>query len=167
MIVEVRSYRIKPGRRAEFVQMFETRAIPALRSYGMQVMGPLLDVENPNKFVWLRTFPSLEDRDRMKDAFYGSDLWKNELEAIAMPMLDSYDVILCELSRVTCSMDQSQTLNDSWRRNSDEHYQALLYPDLVMQSLSYAVSVGRTIFRISREEHATTGWPARLRLRIW
>jgi len=98
MIVEVRSYRIKPGRRAEFVQMFETRAIPALRSYGMQVMGPLLDVENPNKFVWLRTFPSLEERDQMKDAFYGSELWKNELEGIAMPMLDSYDVILCETS---------------------------------------------------------------------
>ena len=98
MIVEVRSYRIKPGRRAEFVQLFETRAIPALRSYGMKVLGPLLDVENPNKFVWLRSFPSLDDRDRMKDAFYGSELWLNELEAIAMPLLDSYDVILCETS---------------------------------------------------------------------
>jgi NIPSNAP protein len=96
MIVEVRSYRIKPGHRAEFVQLFQTRAVPALRAHGMKVMGPLLDVENPNKFVWLRSFPSLEDRDRMKDAFYGSDLWKNELEGIAMPMIDSYDVILCE-----------------------------------------------------------------------
>lgn len=97
MIVEVRSYRIKPGHRAEFIKLFEMRAIPALRSYGMTILGPLLDVENPNKFVWLRGFPSLEERDRMKDAFYGSELWKNELEAIAMPMLDSYDVILCEM----------------------------------------------------------------------
>jgi hypothetical protein len=32
----------------------------------------------------------------MKDAFYEGELWKNELEAIAMPMLESYDVILCE-----------------------------------------------------------------------
>ena len=98
MIVEVRSYRIKPGRRAEFIHMFETRAVPALRAHGMSVTGPFLDVENPNKFVWLRSFPSLEDRDRMKDAFYEGELWKNELEAIAMPMLDSYDVILCETS---------------------------------------------------------------------
>lgn len=96
MIVEVRSYRIKPGRRAEFIQMFETRAIPALHSYGMHIQGPFLDVENPNKLVWLRAFSSLEERDRLKDAFYGSDLWKKELEEIAMPMLDSYDVILCE-----------------------------------------------------------------------
>jgi NIPSNAP len=98
MIVEVRSYRIKPGLRAEFIKLFETRAVPALRAHGMKVLGPLLDVENPNKFVWLRIFPSLIERDRMKDAFYEGELWKNELEAIAMPMLDSYDVILCETS---------------------------------------------------------------------
>ena len=98
MIVEVRSYRIKPGHRDEFIKLFETRAIPALRSHGMKILGPMLDVENPNKFVWLRSFPSLEERDRMKNEFYESDLWKNELEAIAMPLLDSYDVILCETS---------------------------------------------------------------------
>ena len=98
IIVEVRSYRIKPGKRDEFIKMFETRAVPAQREYGIQIVGPLLDVENPNKFVFLRSFPSLEDRDRMKDAFYGGELWKNELEAFAMPLLDSYDVILCDTS---------------------------------------------------------------------
>jgi heme-degrading monooxygenase HmoA len=99
MIVEVRSYRIKPGRRAEFIHFFETRAVPALRSHGMKVLGPLLDLENPNKFVWLRSFPSLEDRERLRTAFYEGEVWKNELESIAMPMLESYDVILCETSR--------------------------------------------------------------------
>jgi len=98
MIVEVRSYRIKPKCRAEFIEFFETRAIPALRSHGMKVMGPLLDLENPNKFVWMRSFPSLEERDRMKTDFYEGELWKNELESIAMPLLESYDVILCETS---------------------------------------------------------------------
>lgn len=98
MIVEVRSYRIKPGRREEFIKMFETRAVPAQREFGIQIIGPFLDVENPNKFVFLRSFPSLEERERMKDAFYGGEVWKNELEAFAMPLLDSYDVILCEAS---------------------------------------------------------------------
>lgn len=96
MIVEVRAYRIKPGRREEFIKFFETRAVPALRSYGMKILGPLVDLENPNKFVFLRGFPSLEERERMKDEFYEGPLWKNELEAIAMPMIDSFDVILCE-----------------------------------------------------------------------
>jgi hypothetical protein len=98
MIVEVRSYRITPGRRAEFIHFFETRSIPALRAHGMKILGPLLDLKNPNTFVWLRSFPSLEERDRMKTAFYEGELWKKELEAIAMPMLESYDVVLCETS---------------------------------------------------------------------
>ena len=98
MIIEVRTYRIKPGRRAEFIRLFETRSVPAMRGYGMHVVGPLLDVENPHRFVFLRSFPSLDEREPMKDAFYGSDLWKNELEAIMMPMIDSYDVTLCEVA---------------------------------------------------------------------
>lgn len=98
MIIEVRSYRIKPGRREEFIDFFEKRSIPALLSYGMNVVGPFIDLENPNKFVWLRIFPSLVERERMRDAFYGGCPWKSELEAIAMPMLESYDVVLCEPS---------------------------------------------------------------------
>jgi len=111
MIVEVRSYRIKPGRRAEFIHLFETRAISALRAQGMKVVGPFLDVENPNKFVWLRSFPSLEERERMRNAFYEGDLWKNELEALAMPLLDSYDVILCETSP-GCVFDMPETKSE-------------------------------------------------------
>ena len=99
MIVEVRSYRVKPGKRDAFIEFFETRAVPALRSHGMKILGPLLDIENPNKFVFLRSFPSLEERERMKNDFYQSELWKNELKSIAMPILDSYDVILCETSK--------------------------------------------------------------------
>lgn len=98
MIAEVRTYRVKPGRRDDFIKFFEEQSIPALRSHGIRVLGPLVDLENPNKFVWLRAFPSLEERDRMKDAFYGSALWVDELEHIAMPMLESWDFALCETS---------------------------------------------------------------------
>jgi hypothetical protein len=97
MIVEVRSYRIKPGHREEFIKAFAI-AIPALRSFGITVPGPLVDLENPNKFVWLRSFPSLEERERMSKAFYRSDVWKNELEGIALLLLESYDIVLCETS---------------------------------------------------------------------
>jgi len=96
MIVEVRAYRIKPGLRAKFIEVFVQRAVSAQQSLGIQIVGPMIDVENPNKFVFLRSFPSLEERERMKTEFYEGPLWKNELEGIAMPMIESYDVILCE-----------------------------------------------------------------------
>ena len=98
MIVEVRSYLTKVGRRDEFITFFETRAIPAQRSYGIRVLGPLLDLENPERFIWLRVFPTPAERDRMKEAFYGGELWKNELEGIALPMLESTESVLCETS---------------------------------------------------------------------
>jgi hypothetical protein len=97
MIVEVRTYKVKEGFRECFLDFFQTRSIPAQRAAGMKITGPLIDIENPDVFIWLRAFPSLEDRDRIKDAFYGSDLWKNELEAIAMPMLESFSTALTTL----------------------------------------------------------------------
>ena len=91
MIVEVCTYRVKAGRRSEFIKHFEAQAVPAIRACGIRVLGPLVDRENPNKFVWLRSFPSQEERDRMYYAFHHSAVWVDELEPIAMPMLESWD----------------------------------------------------------------------------
>lgn len=99
MIVEVRTYKIKPGRRDEFVRLFETRSVPEHQALGMEIYGPLLDLEHPDTLVFLRAFPSLEARETMKQAFYEGPLWKNELEAIAMPMIESYEVALTETSQ--------------------------------------------------------------------
>jgi len=96
MIIEVRTYTIKPGLRDRFIAFFEKRAIPEQHAAGIRVLGPLLDTENPNVFLFLRSFPSLEERDRMKSLFYDGPVWKNELEAIAMPMIESYSAVLTE-----------------------------------------------------------------------
>ena len=98
MIVEVATYRVKAGRRCDFLQLFETKAVPAMRAHGIRVLGPLVDLENPNRFVWLRSFPSREDVDRMKSAFHHSAAWVDELGPIAMPMLESWDFGICETS---------------------------------------------------------------------
>ncbi len=98
MIVEVRTYQTKPGFRDKFIEFFEKRSVPAQQAHGMGIVGPLLDLENPDVFVWLRTFPSPEERERMRNAFYDSDEWKNDLEPTAMPMLQSYSIAVTETS---------------------------------------------------------------------
>jgi len=97
MIVEVRTYTIKPGLRQRFIEMFETRTRPLQLSLGMGVLGPYLDVENLDRFVWLRTFPSMEQRERMKRELYEGEEWLGELEAIMMPMLHDFTSILTEI----------------------------------------------------------------------
>ena len=72
--------------------------MPALRAQGIRVLGPLVDLENPNRFVWFRSFPSLEERDRMKSAFHHSAVWVDELAPVVRPMLESWDFGICEAS---------------------------------------------------------------------
>jgi hypothetical protein len=47
-------------------------------------------------FFFMRGFPSLESREPMNAKFYDGELWKAELEAVLMPMLEKYDVVLVD-----------------------------------------------------------------------
>jgi len=96
MIVEMRTYRTKPGRRAEFLEVFQTKSIPAHDAIGMKILGPFLSVEDPDTFFFMRGFPDLASRDPMKAQFYEGELWKQELENVLMPMLEKWDVVLVD-----------------------------------------------------------------------
>lgn len=96
MILEIRHYTLKPGRREEFIEFFERSNRTALRDAGMLVYGPLRDLENPDKVHWMRAFSSLNDRDRLKDSFYNGPVWNERIEPLAMPMIDCYEAELTE-----------------------------------------------------------------------
>jgi hypothetical protein len=96
MIVEMRTYKTKPGCREKFLEVFRTRSMPVHAEIGMKILGPFLSVEDPDTFFFMRGFPDLASRDPMKARFYEGRLWKQELEQILMPMLERYDVVLVE-----------------------------------------------------------------------
>ena len=96
MIIEMRTYKTKPGRRAQFLEIFHSKSLPAHREIGMKILGPFLSVEDPDTFFWMRGFPDLPSRELMKARFYEGQLWKRELENILLPMLDKYDVVLVD-----------------------------------------------------------------------
>jgi hypothetical protein len=95
-IIEMRTYRLKPGRRAEFLDIFLTRSMPAHRRIGMRILGPFLSVEDPDVFFFMRGFPDLASREPLKQQFYEGELWKQELEQKLMPMIESYEVVVVE-----------------------------------------------------------------------
>jgi len=96
MIVEMRTYKLKPGMRPRFLEIFRGKSIPAHAEIGMKILGPFLSVEDPDTFFFMRGFPDLESREPMKTKFYEGPLWKNELEQVLMPMIEKYDVVLVE-----------------------------------------------------------------------
>lgn len=96
MIVEMRTYKTKPGKRTEFIEVFRARSMPAHAEIGMKVLGPFLSIEDSDTFFFMRGFPDLASREPMKARFYEGELWKGELESLLLPMLDTYDVVLVD-----------------------------------------------------------------------
>lgn len=96
MIIEMRTYKTKPGKRSEFIEIFRSRSIPVHDEIGMKILGPFLSVEDPDSFFFMRGFPDLASREPMKAKFYEGELWKRELENVLMPMLEKYEVVLVE-----------------------------------------------------------------------
>ena len=96
MIIEMRTYKLKPGKRAEFLEIFRARSVPAHDKIGMKILGPFLSIEDPDTFFFMRGFPDLESREPMKAKFYEGELWKRELEDVLMPMIEKYDVVLVD-----------------------------------------------------------------------
>jgi hypothetical protein len=93
-VVELRRYRLRPGRRDELVALFERELVETQEAVGMRVIGQFADVDEPDQFVWLRGFAGLPARDRGLGAFYGGPVWGEHREAANATMIDSDDVLL-------------------------------------------------------------------------
>ncbi len=96
MIVEVRTYTLKPGTRDKAVAAFPA-TLAACKAVGMKVAGPWLSTEDPNVLVWMRAFPDAKARQTMTSAFYGSSAWQKELSGVFMPILEKYEVVPVEM----------------------------------------------------------------------
>ena len=96
MIIEMRTYKTKPGTRDKFLDIFRRKSIPAHEEIGMKILGPFPSIEDSDTFFFMRGFPDLASRKPMKAKFYEGELWKSELEDLLMPMLEKYEVVLVE-----------------------------------------------------------------------
>jgi NIPSNAP len=93
-IVELRRYALHPGARETLIELFDRELVETQEAVGMAVLGQFRDLDDPDRFVWLRGFPDLESRRRSLDAFYGGPVWKQHARAANATMVDSDDVLL-------------------------------------------------------------------------
>ena len=96
MIIEMRTYKTKPGLREAFLAIFREKSMPAHRDIGMTIIGPFLSLDDADTFFFMRGFSNLESRQAMRDRFYQSELWTGELEHTLLPMLEKFDVVLVD-----------------------------------------------------------------------
>lgn len=79
MLFELRQYRTRPGKRAEFVELMESEIIPFQVQQGMVIVGSFVGEEDDDLYVWLRRFDDETHRKELYAAVYESDRWKNEI----------------------------------------------------------------------------------------
>ncbi|MFD4246212.1 NIPSNAP family protein [Streptomyces sp. NPDC058525] len=94
LIVELRQYTLRPGARDTLIELFEREFVTGQEAAGITVGGRFRDLDDPDRFVWLRGFPDMAARERALRAFYDGPVWRAHREAANATMLDSDDVLL-------------------------------------------------------------------------
>jgi quinol monooxygenase YgiN len=93
-VVELRQYTLKPGQRDVLIELFDREFVESQEALGMHVIGQFRDLDNPNRFVWLRGFPDMAIRKEALTAFYSGPVWKANRNAANATMVDTDNVLL-------------------------------------------------------------------------
>jgi hypothetical protein len=94
-VFELRQYTLHPGQREMMVNVFDDHFVEGQEAQGMRIIGQFLDRDNPDRFVWLRSFPDMPARTAALKSFYsGGPIWKTHGRSAASTMVDSDNVLL-------------------------------------------------------------------------
>ncbi len=90
-----------PGKRDVLIDLFDREFIESQEVLGIRIIGQFRDLDNPDRFVWLRGFPDMAARAEGLQAFYGGPVWKAHRDAANATMIDSDNVLLLRPARAT------------------------------------------------------------------
>jgi len=93
-VVELRQYTLRPGQRDVLIDLFDRELVESQEAAGMAVVGQFRDLDDPDRFVWIRGFSSMSARARALASFYGGPVWKVHSAPANATMINSDDVLL-------------------------------------------------------------------------
>jgi quinol monooxygenase YgiN len=93
-VVELRQYTLRPGQRDVLIDLFDREFVESQEADGMAIVGQFRDLDDPDRFTWIRGFASMPARARALASFYGGPAWKAHSAAANATMIDSDNVLL-------------------------------------------------------------------------
>jgi quinol monooxygenase YgiN len=95
-VFELRSYQTQPGRRDDLIAMFEASFLDAYEAGGARIVATFTDVDDPNRWVWIRAFRDAASRGGALNAFYTSPAWRAKAAAANATIADTSNVLLLQ-----------------------------------------------------------------------
>jgi hypothetical protein len=89
-LVEIRSYKLKPGTAAQFHSTAARTVVPMLREWGMDVIAFGPSAHEPDAYFLVRAYGDLADLNAQQEAFYGSSLWRDGPRESIVSRIESY-----------------------------------------------------------------------------
>ncbi len=93
-VVELRQYELVPGGREVLVDLFEREFVESQESVGMHLIGTFADLDDPDRFVWMRGFQHDGVRADALRAFYFGPYWTAHRDQANATMRDSDNVLM-------------------------------------------------------------------------
>ena len=94
-VFELRQYTLYAGKRDTLISLFEQNFIESQDAVGADIVGTFRDLDDPDRFVWIRGFRDMAARARALQAFYvESPAWLSHKKEANVTMVDSDNVLL-------------------------------------------------------------------------
>ena len=110
-LVEIRSYKLKPGSGARFHDLVTRESVPLLRQWGVEVVAFGQSAQDPDSYFLIRAYDSLDHRQTSQAAFYGSDAWRQGPRESIIELIESdLDAVLWLTQEAVEAIRQTQKM---------------------------------------------------------
>jgi hypothetical protein len=99
--VEFRAYNLQPGTRVEFHRLVAQESMPLLDRHRMDIVAFGPSPHDEDSYYLIRSFASLEDREREEDAFYSSDEWRSGPRQAVVSKIQTMTTVVIEMDDAT------------------------------------------------------------------
>jgi len=74
--VEFRAYKLRPGSGASFHDLIANQAVALMRDWGMDVVAFGQSIADPDSYLLVRAYDSVEHLHQSQEAFYATETWR-------------------------------------------------------------------------------------------
>jgi hypothetical protein len=93
-MMEILTLNLKPGTRDKFHQLYLTESLPLQKKWEIEVVAYGPSLHDEDSYYVIRSFKSLEHRQKTEDAFYSSDDWQKGPRTAILGLVENYATIV-------------------------------------------------------------------------